>query len=148
MSKIYGAICRAAGKTGVYFTLIIFLFSSLMKMTSGGKEFNLKSEFLVYALIFSFVLALDDFILGIKKLPVLAAKILIHYIIAAADFILVLCVIPRVSSSGRQTVLLTVVFTAVYAVVITVFCVLRHFIQKKNNSEKDYTSKFSGQDDN
>lgn len=148
MKKAYGLAREIIGKAGTYFTLIVFLFSSIVSITlKSGANFRIETGFLAYALVFSLFLAADDLILKIEKIQSFAIKVVMHYTLAVTDFVVFMCLLPGVSSSGRQTIILTIVFTLAYVIIMTVYCVLRAIVAKKAENEKDYAPKFSGKEE-
>ena len=143
MKKALEIIKRIVGKTATYFMFVILLFSTFITLVSPSKEiFAVDTAFLWYALLFAFIMALDDMILSVKAISVFALKVVLHYIVAAADFVLVLCILSG-AAVGSQIIVLALVFSLIYALIMTVYCVLRAVILKKENKEKAYASQFT-----
>ena len=144
LEKIKGII----GKTATYFMFVILLFSTFITLLSPSKEiFMINTSFLWFALLFSFVLALADLILSIKIIHVFALKVIIHYIITVLDFILVLCILSG-AAVGSQIFVLALTFTVIYALIMTVYCLIRAALAKKENNNKEYSSQFTPENKN
>ena len=143
MKKALEKIKGLVGRTATYFMFVILLFSTFITLISPSKEiFMIDTAFLWYALLFSFVLALADIILSIKIISVFALKVVLHYIVALADFILVLCIMTG-AAAGSRIIILALVFSLIYAIVMTAYCVIRAALAKKENDKKEYASQFT-----
>ena len=146
MKKVLGYIKTIVGKTATYFMFVILLFSTFITLVSPSKDiFMIDTAFLWFALLFAFIMALDDLILSVKIISVFALKVALHYIVAAADFILVLCILSG-AAAGSQVVIVALGFSLIYALVMTVYCVIRAALMKKENKEKEYTAQFTPED--
>lgn len=141
--KIFGAISKTIGKTGTYFMFVFIFISSLAKLLGPGKN-DVNLTFFAWALLFCFILAIADFILDAKVLGIFPMRVVIHFVIALADFIAVLCYFSGYASNGKQVVYLSVFFTLVYAICMTVCSLVRSSKLRKENKEKTYKNEFSG----
>lgn len=147
MKKALGVIKSIIGKTGTFFMFVMLLFSTFITIVSPSKDvFMINTSFLWYSLLFSFVLALAGLLLKINVIRSFAIKVILHYIVATADFTLVLCIMSG-AAAGSQLFVLTLAFTIIYAVVMTVYCLIRSILAKKENAEKEYSTQFTPKND-
>lgn len=145
--KFFGVISKIISKTGTYF-MFMFLFVSLfIKMILPEQTIAYNISLFGYALLFCLLLAVTDFILSAKVLGIFPVRVVIHFVLALTEFIVVLCYLSGVATGGKQIMFLSLFFTLVYAVVMTVYSLIRSARLRRENKEKTYKNEFSGSDD-
>lgn len=146
LKKIYKFSRGIVGKAGAYFMFIFIFFSVFAKAILKLDGFSYDSAFFGGTVLFSFVMAFIDLTLDFKTISSFTARVAIHYVLATADFALVLCYISGAARGGRQILAMTIFFTVVYAVIMTIVCIFRAVCNKRENKEKSYRAQFTGKD--
>lgn len=144
--KIFGVISRLISKTGTYFMFMFIFMTLFAKLLFPEQTIMYNTSLFAYAMLFCFLLSATDFILGIKALGIFFARVAIHFVLALAEFIAVFCYLSGYAGSGKQVVFLSLFFTLVYAVVMTIYAVIRAARLRRENKDKEYKSEFSGTD--
>lgn len=141
--KIFGGISKIISRTGTYF-MFLFLFVSFMaKLIMPDQTISYNLSLFAYVLLFSFIMSLIDFILSFKQLGILFVRVTVHYVLSITDFIVVLCCLSKITSGGKQVLALSLFFTLVYAIVMTVYCLCRSAKLKRENKNKEYKNEFT-----
>lgn len=141
--KIFGVISKIISRTGTYF-MFLFLFVSFMaKLIIPGQTISYNLSLFAYVLLFSFIMSLIDFILSFKQLGIFFVRVTVHYVLSITDFIVVLCCLSKITSGGKQVLALSLFFTLVYAIVMTVYCLCRSAKLKRENKNKEYKNEFT-----
>lgn len=147
MKKIYDTVRGIVGRTATYFTVIVLAFLLIVGTDDNGGDFNVKTSYFGFILLFAFFLSVIDLVLDAKAIRAEIVRIVIHYLLAATDFVVVLCLLSELAKSGARILALMLAFTAVYAAVIAA----RHFLvrsfESKSNSEKKYGELFGKEND-
>ena len=141
--KIFGVISKIISRTGTYF-MFLFLFVSFMaKLIIPDQTISYNLSLFAYVLLFSFIMSLIDFILSFKQLGIFFVRVTVHYVFSSTDFIVVLCCLSKITSGGKQVLALSLFFTLVYAIVMTVYCLCRSAKLKRENKNKEYKNEFT-----
>ena len=141
--KIFGVISKIISRTGTYF-MFLFLFVSFMaKLIIPDHTISYNLSLFAYVLLFSFIMSLIDFILSFKQLGIFFVRVTVHYVLSITDFIVVLCCLSKITSGGKQVLALSLFFTLVYAIVMTVYCLCRSAKLKRENKNKEYKNEFT-----
>lgn len=141
--KIFGVISKIISRTGTYF-MFLFLFVSFMaKLIIPDQTISYNLSLFAYVLLFSFIMSLIDFILSFKQLGIFFVRVTVHYVLSITDFIVVLCCLSKITSGGKQVLALSLFFTLVYAIVMTVYCLFRSAKLKRENKNKEYKNEFT-----
>lgn len=145
MKTFYGIVRGIIGRAATYFTVIVLAFLLIVGTDETG-DFNVKTSYFGFILLFALILAVIDLVLDAKSIRAEIVRIIIHYLLAATDFVVVICLLSELAKSGTRILALMIAFTVVYAAVITA----RHFILKsfesKANVEKKYDSLYEKED--
>lgn len=142
--KFFGAISRIISKTGTYFMFMFLFVSFFAKIIIPEQTIAYNTALFGYALLFCLLLSVTDLVLGVKALGIFPVRVAIHFVLALTEFIVVLCYLSGVASGGKQIVFLSLFFALVYAVVMTVYALIRSARLRKENKEKTYKNEFSG----
>ena len=137
--KFFGAISRIISKTGTYFMFMFLFVSFFAKIIIPEQTIAYNTALFGYALLFCLLLSVTDLVLGVKALGIFPVRVAIHFVLALTEFIVVLCYLSGIASGGKQ-----VFFALVYAVVMTVYALIRSARLRKENKEKTYKNEFSG----
>ncbi len=141
--KIFSVISKIISRTGTYF-MFLFLFVSFMaKLIIPDQTISYNLSLFAYVLLFSFIMSLIDFILSFKQLGIFFVRVTVHYVLSITDFIVVLCCLSKITSGGKQVLALSLFFTLVYAIVMTVYCLCRSAKLKRENKNKEYKNEFT-----
>ena len=144
--KVINYICDIFKKTGFYFMLFTMLLVILASFNESNQYFAI--SFFKFILLTSFLFALESYIFSIKKINVYILKVVIHYILTVLTFILVMCTWAKTTTSGKQTFILAIVYTLVYAIVIGVIAIIKFANKKKENKETEYKNQFIDKEQN
>ena len=141
--KIFGVISKIISRTGTYF-MFLFLFVSFMaKLIIPDQTISYNLSLFADVLLVSFIMSLIDFILSFKQLGIFFVRVTVHYVLSITDFIVVLCCLSKITSGGKQVLALSLFFTLVYAIVMTVYCLCRSAKLKRENKNKEYKNEFT-----
>ncbi len=140
--QFIGAARSFLGHTGVYFTVIVMFFNVMLKIMypEGEKVFN--TAMFGAILLFSAIFALCDFIMNVKFIESYAAKLAIHMVLTAVDFVLVLVLMSGAASSAKTAVVAAVLYIVAYIIVAAVKLIIRAVKNKKENENKGYENLF------
>lgn len=133
--KKYGA--RLLNNTCKTFTVTLILFYSVGALIINDRmTMNFGTALL--ALAFSFLFSLGLLVFEVKSLNTVL-KLLIHYAVTAASFVLLFVVIPGNNRNGEFTLMLIVVFTLLYIVTAAIAFFIKSARKKKKTDEEDYS---------
>ncbi len=118
-------------------TALIYIISHFMKNTD-----YVTTPRMLGLLIFSMVVGAASAFL-FTDLMNLLVRIMIHYGIILAAFILLFIAWKSYPKTDNGTVILIMLFTAAYAVIVGAVFGLRAVFNRKKKEEKDYKPKFS-----
>lgn len=144
--KFFGVISKIISKTGTYFMFLFLFVSFIAKLIIPDQTISYNLSLFAYVLLFSFVMSLIDFTLLFKQLGIFFVRVTVHYVLALTDFIVVLCYLSGITSGGKQVLALSLFFTLVYAIVMTVCCICRSSRLKRENKNKEYKNEFTPDD--
>lgn len=132
---IYRAAC-----VFTFTCLFLYLFVNMFKTTDGSEKFMFNNTYFTFILVFSLIIGIDSLILKIKAIPK-ALAVAINYVVAVADFILVMEVWTGISTTPKQILFGAIGFSIVYAIVMGAFA-LGRFIVKKIENNREYKQQF------
>lgn len=141
--KIFGVISKIISRTGTYFMFLFLFVSFVAKLIIPDQTISYNISLFAYVLLFSFIMSLIDFVLCFKQLGNFFARVTVHYVLSLTDFIVVLCLLSKITSGGKQVLALSLFFTVVYAVVMTVYCICRSARLRRENKNKEYKNEFT-----
>ncbi len=141
--KIFGVISKIISRTGTYFMFLFLFVSFVAKLIIPDQTISYNISLFAYVLLFSFIMSLIDFVLYFKQLGNFFARVTVHYVLSLTDFIVVLCLLSKITSGGKQVLALSLFFTVVYAVVMTVYCICRSARLRRENKNKEYKNEFT-----
>lgn len=141
--KIFGVISKIISRTGTYFMFLFLFVSFVAKLIIPDQTISYNISLFAYVLLFSFIMSLIDFVLCFKQLGNFFARVTVHYVLSLTDFIVVLCLLSKITSGGKQVLALSLFFTVVYAVVMTVYCICRSARLRCENKNKEYKNEFT-----
>ena len=141
---VYEYIKTAVMRAGCVFTftcLLLYSFINLFKASSDSDKLLFNNSYFTFILIFSIIIGIDSLVLKIKAIPK-ALAIAINYVVATADFILVMEVWTGISTTAKQVLFGAIGFSIIYALVMGAFA-LGRFIVKKIKINREYKQQFA-----
>ena len=139
--KVLNIVLLTLRKTGLYFMIMSLLIALLGVITESGQYF--KTEYFVFILIASLLFAIESFVFNIEKIKAYILRVVIHYFATTITLVFVI-VISKITTEGRALFLLVIAYTILYAIVIGVYSIFKHILNKKEQKEKnEYKSQFS-----
>ena len=135
MKKFISIASSYLGHVGVYFLLVVLVFSFIAQAT-GSATFNLV---LVWSsLLFAAFLGLSDGVFALKFLGSYLLKAFIHVILATASFAISFIAVSGVINSGSTAVIGVLAFAVLMVIIAAVRCVIYYVGAKKENESKSY----------
>ena len=126
--------------TSIYFTLITAAYAALMMVVNVSvEEPAIRASWLLYIFIFSILGALSQCIFRIDSMNK-ALRIAIQYVILL--FGSYVCFFLPLSFSGSQIMIGLTLVTVLYAVILGVYLLFSHRLNKNRKKEEVYESKF------
>ena len=126
--------------TSIYFTLITAAYAALMMVVNVSvEEPAIHASWLLYIFIFSILGALSQCIFRIDSMNK-ALRIAIQYVILL--FGSYVCFFLPLSFSGSQIMIGLTLVTVLYAVILGVYLLFSHRLNKNRKKEEVYESKF------
>lgn len=126
--------------TSIYFTLITAAYAALMMVVNVSvEEPAIRASWLLYIFIFSILGALSMCIFRIDSMNK-ALRIAIQYVILL--FGSYVCFFLPLSFSGSQIMIGLTLVTVLYAVILGVYLLFSHRLNKNRKKEEVYESKF------
>lgn len=126
--------------TSIYFTLITAAYAALMMVVNVSvEEPAIRASWLLYIFIFSILGALSQCIFRIDSMNK-ALRIAIQYVILL--FGSYVCFFLPLSFSGSQIMIGFTLVTVLYAVILGVYLLFSHRLNKNRKKEEVYESKF------
>jgi len=125
------------------FTLITVISYTVGMIISNEEKAYIPSLKSIYIyLCFSILFAFACRLLTNKKMN-MVLRLLIHFIISASLFFLVIVIGGGLSGSGFATIIFMFAFAVIYLVFALIFALISKKKEKKANSEKHYSSLFN-----
>lgn len=143
LRKIYLFLRGLIGRAGACFMTVFIFFALFARLVLKINDFAYDSAFFGYTALFSFIIALSDMLISGKLFPSRLIRVTIKYVIATADFSLVLCYLSGAAKGGKQILALTLAFTVVYAVGAAVCGAFAAAYKKNKNKSAAYSQRFS-----
>ena len=126
--------------TSIYFTLITAAYAALMMVVNVSvEEPAIRASWLLYIFIFSILGALSQCIFRIDSMNK-ALRIAIQYVILL--FGSYVCFFLPLAFSGSQVMIGLTLVTVLYAVILGVYLLFSHRLNKNRKKEEVYESKF------
>lgn len=138
--KVFDFILLTLRKTGLYFMIFTMLIALLASIDEGNQFFAI--SYFKFILLTSFLFALESYVLSIEKISTYILKVVIHYVLTLFSFVLVMCTWAKTTTSGKQTFILAIVYTAVYALFFGIKAIFMTVNKKKKAENQEYKNQF------
>lgn len=141
-NKVFDFILLTLRKTGLYFMIFTMLIALLASLDEGNQFFAV--SYFKFILLTAFMFALESYVLSIEKIKTYILKVVIHYILSVSTFVLVMCTWAKTTTNGKQTFILAIIYTAVYALIFGIKAIIMAVGKKKKSEDQEYKNQFSG----
>jgi len=128
----------------VYNTFAVIICYSLSVIIPSLNGLVPKLSYIYMLFVFSLGLSLAGFILRSKINGLL--RVILHYIIITVVFYSIFIVWGGFAGKGTTTVVVMVIYTAVYAVIMGLYALIHRIGKKKIEEETKYEEQFSSTD--
>ena len=125
----------------IIFTIVTALYMLVLQIINiSDSDAAVEAGRVLLFFVFSILLSIANTILSIKKFNVIL-RYFLHYVISAFGFWVCFC-LPNKMNFSRSFVGI-VIFSIVYAVIMTIIGIFSHRLNKTKKNEKKYEKQFS-----
>ena len=132
---------RMLNSTCIIFTVVTAVYMLVLQITNiTDADAGVEAGRVLLFFVFSFLLSIANMLFAIKKIHI-ALRYILHYVIVTFGFWACFC-LPNNMNASRTLVGL-VIFSVVYAIVMTIIGLFSRRLKKMQKNEKKYEKQFS-----